>query len=127
MNLNDKKIFDLQAQIAAKKEELKKDIKFSPKTNLILNLLGNNININALDITQLYLLKAQLQLYFDLIPEHIKISNYVINDWFYDVANKIEYMEYKAQIDDLSKKEKQLATWLSQDAQVSQSLDNFQI
>ena len=94
MSKNDDRILELKKQVENKKKEMaKKNIKFVPETNLIIEINGQKMNINVLSEKDLKSLLVILNMYrmsaADLEMNDFEISGYKVDQWINDVKAKL--------------------------------------
>lgn len=121
MNKNDEQILKLKEKIETKKEELKKIKRFSPITNCVIDIDGNDrkINIQVLSKDQLKLLLIKLNMY-RLSAENlniidVSIDGYKLEEWITDVKAKLNDLERKQEESNLRIMENKLVKLLSED------------
>lgn len=115
-NKNDDKIIALKDQIAIKKRELAKSIKFVPVTNCSIEFEGTRSNIQTLNKDQLIILAVKLNSYKlsadDLKIEYV-VSGYKVSDWLTDIMSRVAILERKEEETKLKTMESKLDTLLS--------------
>ena len=125
-NTNDTLILQLKQQISEKKSKLQKLNRFTPITNMSLELFGERHNLNVLGINVLLLLKATLT----SIQQHSElpliVSGFQISDWISDLQLKIRLLNKDAEQKKLDELEKQLRKLLSEDKKVELELDSIE-
>ena len=121
MNKNDEQILQLKEKVEAKKEELKKVKRFSPITNCIIDIDGNDkrTNIQVLSKDQLKLLLIKLNMYRmsaeNLSITDISIDGYKLEEWITDIKAKLTDLERKQEEINLKSMESKLVKLLSED------------
>lgn len=137
MNINDSKVIELMEQIKIRKNELE-NVKFTPKTNLILNFEDKVININTLSYDDLKLLACKLVSIHDAesylissghVPfkeKQMKISGYELRYWIDDICLKMSTIRYREDKKELDKLEKKLEEMLSGDKKIELELKNIE-
>lgn len=121
MNKNDEQILMLKEKIETKKEELKKVKRFSPITNCVIDLDGNDrkTNIQVLSKEQLKLLLIKLNMY-KMSAENLGIidvsmDGYRLEEWITDIKAKLTDLERKQKEVNLKNMESKLVKLLSED------------
>lgn len=128
---NDDKILELKSQIESKKQELKKKNKrFAPMTNCIIDFEGIKNNINVMNKEQLTLLLVKLNSYVisfkDLkLTDIIIISGYSIYEWITDLQNKLDSLKYKDEELKLKSLEDKLTKLLSNEKKAELEIDEI--
>lgn len=116
-NTNDTLILQLKQQIAEKKSKLQKVNRFTPITNMSLELFGERHNLNVLGINVLLLLKATLT----SIQQHSElpliVSGFQISDWISDLDNRYNILNVKEEEAKLKSMEAKLSKLLSKEKQ----------
>ena len=122
MNQNDNKILDLMSIIKKRREELNGYKKPAMRTNGVLHLGANTINLNTLhkvgDVNFLLcafdalLASAERQ---KIDPQTIKISGYTAGEWLCDLDDRRAYIEHKNAEEELKEYEAKLDAMLSSD------------
>jgi len=121
MNKNDEQILILKERVKTKKEELKKIKKFSPITNCIIDIDGDEkkTNIQVLSKDKLKLLLIKLNMYKmsaeNLGINDISIDGYELEEWITDVKAKLNDLEKKQEEINLKNIENKLIKLLSED------------
>lgn len=121
MNKNDEQILKLKEKIESKKEELKKVKRFSPITNCVIDVDGNDkrTNIQVLSEGQLKLLLIKLNLYRmsaeNLGIVDVSMDGYGLEEWITDVKAKLIDLERKQEEINLRNIESKLVKLLSED------------
>ncbi len=111
-NTNDKEILKLKALIKEKKDKLGKLTRFNPKTNCMLELNGEKVNVHVATKSKLLLLIAQLRVLSNALKqeypeETLTIGTYNVQDWIDDLKSRFEYaneQDERARLDTLEKK-----------------------
>lgn len=121
MNKNDEQILQLKEKIATKKEELKKVKRFSPITNCVVDIDGNDkkANIQVLSKEQLTNLLIKLNMYRmsaeNLNIVDVSIDGYKLEEWIIDVKAKLNDLDKRQQETNLKNMESKLTKLLSED------------
>lgn len=128
-NQNDKRILELKAQIAIKKEKISKSQRFMPITNCSLDLGGAKYNLNTQTAEQLTFLLVRLNMY-QMSAENLKIENFVISnypatDWMEDIQNKLNVLSRKEEERKLKEMEAALDKLLSKEKKTELDIDNI--
>lgn len=130
MSKNDDRILELKKQVENKKKEIaKKNVKFVPETNLIIEINGQKTNINVLSEKDLNSLLVILNMYrmssADLEMNDFEISGYKIDKWMNDVRAKINMKTLKNEEAELKRLEEKLDKLLSEDKKTELELDSI--
>lgn len=130
MSKNDDRILELKKQVENKKKEMaKKNIKFVPETNLIIEINGQKMNINVLSEKDLKSLLVILNMYrisaADLEMNDFEISGYKVDQWINDVKAKINMKTLKREETELKELESKLDKLLSDDKKTELELDSI--
>ena len=134
-NNNDERIIKLKKQIDEKRKELKKkNSRFTPITNCVLELDGLRYNLHLQSTPMLMMKLHMLQMAADDLREDypnspfgdVQISGYKISDWIADIAANLEIQAFKAEKQKLDKLEKQLTELLSNDKQTELMIDELE-
>lgn len=130
MSKNDDRILELKKQAENKKKEIaKKNIKFVPETNLIIEINGQKMNINVLSEKDLKSLLVILNMYrmsaADLEMNDFEISGYKVDQWINDVKAKINMKTLKNEEAELKRLEEKLDKLLSEDKKTELELDSI--
>lgn len=130
MSKNDDRILELKKQVENKKKEIaKKNVKFVPETNLIIEINGQKTNINVLSEKDLNSLLVILNIYrmssADLEMNDFEISGYKIDKWMNDVRAKINMKTLKNEEAELKRLEEKLDKLLSEDKKTELELDSI--
>lgn len=129
---SDTVVLQLKADIAIKKEALKKvSEKFAPVTNCMLTLHGERFNLNTINkdtilylSSQLDAMNASLQVRFP--GEALIISGFPVEEWIVDLYNLYIRTNRKTEEVRLKKLEERLTNLLSNDKKVELELDEIQ-
>jgi len=129
-NTNDKEILKLKDIIKIKKDKLGKLTRFNPKTNCILELNGEKINIHVATKSKLLLLIAQLRVLSDALKkeypeETLIIGTYNVQDWIDDLKSKFEYANEQDERARLDALEKKLTSLLTEETSTSLVIDDI--
>lgn len=130
MSKNDDRILELKKQVENKKKEIaKKNVKFVPETNLIIEINGQKTNINVLSEKDLNSLLVILNMYrmssADLEMNDFEISGYKVDQWINDVKAKINMKTLKREETELKELESKLDKLLSDDKKTELELDSI--
>lgn len=130
MSKNDDRILELKKQVENKKKEIaKKNVKFVPETNLIIEINGQRMNINVLSEKDLKSLLVILNMYrmssADLEMNDFEISGYKVDKWMNDVRAKINMKTLKREETELKELESKLDKLLSDDKKTELELDSI--
>lgn len=130
MSKNDDRILELKKQVENKKKEIaKKNVKFVPETNLIIEINGQKTNINVLSEKDLNSLLVILNMYrmssADLEMNDFEISGYKVDQWMNDVRAKINMKTLKNEEAELKRLEEKLDKLLSEDKKTELELDSI--
>lgn len=130
MSKNDDRILELKKQVENKKKEIaKKNVKFVPETNLIIEINGQKTNINVLSEKDLKSLLVILNMYrmssADLEMNDFEISGYKVDKWMNDVRAKINMKTLKREETELKELESKLDKLLSDDKKTELELDSI--
>lgn len=130
MSKNDDRILELKKQVENKKKEIaKKNIKFVPETNLIIEINGQKMNINVLSEKDLKSLLVILNMYrmsaADLEMNDFEISGYKVDQWINDAKAKINMKTLKNEEAELKRLEEKLDKLLSEDKKTELELDSI--
>lgn len=130
MNKNDDRILELKKQVENKKKEIaKKNVKFVPETNLVIEINGIKTNINVLNEKDLESLLVILNMYHmsavDLEMKDFEISGYKVDQWMNDVKAKINMKTLKNEEAELKRLEEKLDKLLSEDKKTELELDSI--
>lgn len=130
MSKNDDRILELKKQVENKKKEIaKKNVKFVPETNLIIEINGQKTNINVLSENDLKSLLVILNMYrmssADLEMNDFEISGYKVDKWMNDVRAKINMKTLKNEEAELKRLEEKLDKLLSEDKKTELELDSI--
>lgn len=130
MSKNDDRILELKKQVENKKKKMaKKNIKFVPETNLIIEINGQKMNINVLSEKDLKSLLVILNMYrmsaADLEMNDFEISGYKVGQWINDVKAKINMKTLKREETELKELEFKLDKLLSDDKKTELELDSI--
>lgn len=130
MSKNDDRILELKKQVENKKKEIaKKNVKFVPETNLIIEINGQKTNINVLSEKDLNSLLVILNMYrmssADLEMNDFEISGYKIDKWMNDIRAKINMKTLKNEEAELKRLEEKLDKLLSEDKKTELELDSI--
>lgn len=130
MSKNDDRILELKKQVENKKKEIaKKNVKFVPETNLVIEINGQKTNINVLSENDLKSLLVILNMYrmssADLKMNDFEISGYKVNKWMNDVRAKINMKTLKNEEAELKRLEEKLDKLLSEDKKTELELDSI--
>ena len=130
MSKNDDRILELKKQVENKKKEIaKKNVKFVPETNLIIEINGQKTNINVLSENDLKSLLVILNMYrmsaVDLEMKDFEISGYKVDQWMNDVKEKINMKTFKNEEAELKRLEEKLDKLLSEDKKTELELDSI--
>lgn len=125
----DKLVFELQKKIEEKEALIKKNEKFTPITNCLLELDGQRHNINVLTKDQLAHLIVKLSTYAE-VGKNIGFKNYSIagfpiQDWITDLKSKYSNLDKKIEEQRLGKLKKELQDMLSSDTKVEIKLNEI--
>jgi len=130
-NKNDAKILALKTKIEEKKKLLKVKIKLA-KTNCVIALDGINYNLNVTDSQTLLYLMARLTIlketcakFSHLKDNTLRFSGYSIDNWLYDISNKLDSLSNKEETSNLHVIEEKLTKLLSDDAKIESEIDNI--
>lgn len=138
MKNNDERILKLLEQIKLKEEKIEKYKKFEPKTNCMLILDKETLNINTLDKYSLKLLACKIaslhngESYlfqsglFDLETELTTINGFELKVWLIDISNKLKSIEIKEEKLKLNQMKSKLENMVSDDKKVEMELDLFE-
>jgi len=127
---NDLKILELKKQIEAKKVDLEsRKVRFTPKTNCVLDFDGNKFNLNVLDSNTLTFLALKLNLY-TMSANVLKMqlptfSGYSIDLWIGDIKSKLEAIKTKQEDSELKIMESKLDKLLSEDKKTELEIDEI--
>lgn len=139
MKNNDERILKLLEDIKLKEEKIAKYKKFEPKTNCMLILDKETININTVNKENLKLLACKLASlyqgecyliqsgYLKLDTSYSIINGFKIQTWIEDICNKIESIEIKEEKAKLKQMKSKLENMVSDDKKVEMELDLFEI
>lgn len=132
MNKNDDRILELKKQVENKKKEIaKKNVKFVPETNLVIEINGIKTNINVLNEKDLESLLVILNMYrmsaIDLEMKDFEISGYKVDQWINDVKAKINMKTLKNEEAELKRLEEKLDKLLSEDKKTELELDSIAV
>lgn len=130
MSKNDDRILELKKQVENKKKEIaKKNVKFVPETNLVIEINGIKTNINVLNKKDLESLLVILNMYrmsaVDLEMKDFEISGYKVDQWMNDVKEKINMKTFKNEEAELKRLEEKLDKLLSEDKKTELELDSI--
>ena len=130
MNKKDDRILELKKQVENKKKEIaKKNVKFVPETNLVIEINGIKTNINVLNEKDLESLLVILNMYHmsavDLEMKDFEISGYKVDQWMNDVKAKINMKTLKNEEAELKRLEEKLDKLLSEDKKTELELDSI--
>lgn len=130
MSKNDDRILELKKQVENKKKEIaKKNVKFVPETNLIIEINGQKTNINVLSEKDLNSLLVILNMSrmssADLEMNDFEISGYKVDQWINDVKAKINMKTLKREETELKELESKLDKLLSDDKKTELELDSI--
>ena len=130
MSKNDDRILELKKQVENKKKEIaKKNVKFVPETNLVIEINGIKANINVLNEKDLKSLLVILNMYrmssADLEMNDFEISGYKVDQWMNDVKAKINMKTLKREETELKELESKLDKLLSDDKKTELELDSI--
>lgn len=130
MSKNDDRILELKKQVENKKKEIaKKNVKFVPETNLVIEINGQKTNINVLSEKDLKSLLVILNMYrmssADLEMNDFEISGYKVDQWMNDVRAKINMKTLKNEEAELKRLEEKLDKLLSEDKKTELELDSI--
>lgn len=130
MSKNDDRILELNKQVENKKKEIaKKNVKFVPETNLVIEINGIKTNINVLNKKDLESLLVILNMYrmsaVDLEMKDFEISGYKVDQWMNDVKAKINMKTLKNEEAELKRLEEKLDKLLSEDKKTELELDSI--
>lgn len=130
MSKNDDRILELKKQVENKKKEIaKKNVKFVPETNLVIEINGIKTNINVLNEKDLKYLLVILNMYrmsaVDLEMKDFEISGYKVDQWMNDVKAKINMKTLKNEEAELKRLEEKLDKLLSEDKKTELELDSI--
>ncbi len=130
MSKNDDRILELKKQVENKKKEIaKKNVKFVPETNLVIEINGIKTNINVLNKKDLESLLVILNMYrmsaVDLEMKDFEISGYKVDQWMNDVKAKINMKTLKNEEAELKRLEEKLDKLLSEDKKTELELDSI--
>lgn len=130
MSKNDDRILELKKQVENKKKEIaKKNVKFVPETNLVIEINGIKTNINVLNEKDLKSLLVILNMYrmssADLEMNDFEISGYKVDEWMNDVRAKINMKTLKNEEAELKRLEEKLDKLLSEDKKTELELDSI--
>lgn len=130
MSKNDDRILELKKQVENKKKEIaKKNVKFVPETNLVIEINGQKTNINVLSEKDLESLLVILNMYrmsaVDLELKDFEISGYKVDQWMNDVKAKINMKTLKREETELKELESKLDKLLSDDKKTELELDSI--
>lgn len=130
MSKNDDRILELKKQVENKKKEIaKKNVKFVPETNLIIEINGQKTNINILSEKDLKSLLVILNMYrmssANLEMNDFEISGYKVDKWMNDVRAKINMKTLKREETELKELESKLDKLLSDDKKTELELDSI--
>lgn len=125
---NDKTILALKKEIEDQKALLKSSEKFSPVTNLSLELDGQRINLNVLSPELLVQAMVKLHTYQRSaeelgVTEEFKLSGYKPSEWLIDLKAKYAMANRKKETERLKKLEDHLHNLLSLDTKVELEID----
>lgn len=130
-NVNDQKILELKAQIAEKKEKLKKVNKFTPLTNCSIDFEGTRLNLRVLTKEVLISMLIKLNTYkksaeeLNLVSDY-NISGYNINDWITDIKARLDVVMYKEEENKLVAMESKLELLLSNEKKVELEINEIE-
>lgn len=128
-NKNDERILELKKQIAENKDKIGKIGRFSPVTNLTLEIDSIRYNINALDRDKLQQLLIKLHAYSTsanaLKLSETLFSGYMLSDWMADITAKLNIIGKKEEERNLAVMEAKLSKMLSDEKQVELELDEI--
>lgn len=130
MSKNDDRILELKKQVENKKKEIaKKNVKFVPETNLVIEINGIKTNINVLNKKDLESLLVILNMYrmsaVNLEMKDFEISGYKVDQWMNDVKAKINMKTLKNEEAELKRLEEKLDKLLSEDKKTELELDSI--
>lgn len=130
MSKNDDRILELKKQVENKKKEIaKKNVKFVPETNLVIEINGQKMNINVLSEKDLNSFLVILNMYrmssADLEMNDFEISGYKVDQWINDVKAKINMKTLKNEEAELKRLEEKLDKLLSEDKKTELELDSI--
>lgn len=116
-NTNDILILKLQRQIADKKKSLANVKRFSPITNMSLELFGQRYNLNVIDTNTILFIKGFLLSIQANVEQTIVVSGFTISDWLSDLDNRYTILNVKTEESKLKTMEDKLSKLLSKEAQ----------
>lgn len=116
-NTNDILILKLQRQIADKKKSLANVKRFSPITNMSLELFGQRYNLNVIDTNTILFIKGLLLSIQANVEQTIVVSGFTISDWLSDLDNRYTILNVKTEESKLKTMEDKLSKLLSKEAQ----------
>lgn len=132
MKNNDERILKLL------EEKIEKYKRFEPKTNCMLILDKETININTVSKDNLKLLACKLASlyqgecylvqsgYLNLDSSYSTINGFKIETWINDICNKIKSIEIKEEKSKLKQMKSKLENMVSDDKKVEMELDLFE-
>jgi hypothetical protein len=127
---NDEKVLKLKAVLEEKKENLKKADKFTPVTNLSLELHGIRTNLNVAGLDQLAVLLIEMNSYVlsakDLNMSEPKISGFTPSEWVQDLRGKYMLANRKQEVANIKVMEDKLNSLLSTDKKVELELQEIE-
>lgn len=129
-NKNDETIIKLKSQIIKKKEKLGKISRFSPVTNLSLELEERRFNLNVLNKEGLEKLAIKVNAYNnsakELGLEGVLYGGYVLSDWLEDINSKLSILTRKEEEKELLKLEEKLSKMLSDGKRIELELEEIE-
>lgn len=131
MNKNDNKVLQLKEQIRIKKEKIAKLKKFTPITNMILDIGDKKHNINTMNLEKsmemIISLNAKLMSAKELeLEDNYIIGGYKLCDWICDLKSRIDYLNVRLEENNLEKMETKLDKLLSEEKKTELELDEIE-
>lgn len=131
MNKNDNKVLQLKEQIRIKKEKIVSLRKFTPITNMILDVDSKKHNINTMNLEKsmemVILLNAKFISAKELGLEDVyTVNGYKLYDWICDLKSRIDYLNVRQEENNLEQMEAKLDRLLSEEKKTELELDKIE-
>lgn len=131
MNKNDNKVLQLKEQIRIKKEKIVSLRKFTPITNMILDIDGKKHNINTMNLEKsmemAILLNAKFISAKELgLEDTYTVNGYKLYDWICDLKSRIDYLNVRQEENNLEQMEAKLDRLLSEEKKTELELDEIE-
>ena len=121
MTSNDKKIFNLKEKLEIKKKALGKKPNVALKTNCVFTLFGNTYNLHVMNEFELSMVLNM----FSGLNKEMKVGNFTVNDYIFDIQNKLALLDYNNCLASIKSMESKLNALISSETKTSIEIDKL--